>query len=120
MKQKFLKEDHIMIKHFAKPFNVVYRTENSLNKKIESIKDQIEFEKYKLQNNGIESLIFTQEENNERIDKLEKELEYYQEIIELKWDDSYFEGVIGGWTITSGAVIAAVGISLCIKKITKK
>ena len=108
-----------MIKNFAKPFNVVYRTENSLNKKIESIKDQIEFEKYKLQNNGIESLIFTQEENNERIDKLEKELEYYQEIIELKWDDSYIEGVIGGEIIMIGSWLVGTVIGLGVKKLKK-
>ena len=119
MKQKFLKEDHIMIKHFAKPFNVVYRTENSLNKKIESIKDQIEFEKYKLQNNGIESLIFTQEENNERIDKLEKELEYYQEIIELKDDDSYIDGLIGGEIIMIGSWLVGAVIGLGIRKLRK-
>ena len=108
-----------MIKNFAKPFNVVYRTENSLNKKIESIKYQIEFEKYKLQNNGIESLIFTQEENNERIDKLEKELEYYQEIIELKWDDSYLEGIIGGGIMISGAWLVGTAIGLGKRKLRK-
>ena len=108
-----------MIKHFAKPFNVVYRTENSLNKKIESIKDQIEFEKYKLQNNGIESLIFTQEENNERIDKLEKELEYYQEIIELKWDEKYTDGILGGWIIISGIWTLGTAIGLGVKKLKK-
>ena len=108
-----------MIKHFAKPFNVVYRTENSLNKKIESIKYQIDFEKYKLQNNGIESLIFTQEENNERIAKLEKELEYYQEIIILKDDDSYIEGVIGGWIIMSGTWLVGTVIGLGVKKLKK-
>ena len=109
-----------MIKHFTKPFNVVYRTENSLNKKIESIKDQIEFEKYKLKNECIEISVFTEEENEERIAKLEKELEYYQEIIILKDDDSYIEGLLGGEIVSLGAVIAGVGIGLCIKKITKK
>ena len=108
-----------MIKNFAKPFNVVYRTENSLNKKIESIKYQIEFEKYKLQKNGIESLIFTQEENEERIAKLEKELKYYQEISILKYDDSYIEGVISGWIIMSGAYALGTVIGLGIKKLKK-
>lgn len=108
-----------MIKYFAKPFNVVYRTENSINKKIESIKDQIEFEKYKLQNNGIESLIFTQEENNERIDKLEKELEYYQEIIELKLDEKYIDGILGGEFIAIGAWALGTAIRLGVKKLKK-
>ena len=108
-----------MIKNFAKPFNVVYRTENSLNKKIESIKDQIEFEKYKLQNNGIESLIFTQEENNERIAKLEKELDYYQEIIELKGDEKYIDGILGGEFIAIGAWAVGTVIGLGIRKLRK-
>ena len=108
-----------MIKHFAKPFNVVYRTENSLNKKIESIKDQIEFEKYKLQNNSVKTLFFTEEENKERIAKLEKELEYYQEIIILKDDDSYIEGVFGGEIIMIGSWLVGTVIGLGIRKLRK-
>ena len=108
-----------MIKDFTKPFNVVYRTDNSLNKKIESIKYQIEFEKYKLQNNSIEMSLFTQEEIKERIAKLEKELEYYQEISILKYDDSYIEGVISGWIIMSGAYALGTVIGLGIKKLKK-
>ena len=104
-----------MIKNFAKPFNVVYRTENSLNKKIESIKDQIEFEKYKLQNNSVETLFFTEE----RIAKLVKELEYYQEIIILKDDDSYIEGVIGGEIIMAGSWLVGTVIGLGIRKLRK-
>ena len=108
-----------MIKHFAKPFNVVYRTENSLNKKIESIKDQIEFEKYMLQNNSVETLFFTGEENKERIAKLEKELKYYQEIIILKDVDCYYEGVIGGEIIMIGSWLVGTVIGLGIKKLRK-
>ena len=108
-----------MIKHFAKPFNVVSRTENSLNKKIESIKDQIEFEKYKLQNNSVETLFFTEEENKERIAKLEKELKYYQEIIILKDVDCYYEGVIGGEIIMIGSWLVGTVIGLGIKKLRK-
>ena len=108
-----------MIKNFAKPFNVVYRTENSLNKKIESIKDQIEFEKYKLQNNSVEISVFTEEENKERIVKLEKELDYYQEIIRLKDDDSYIEGAIGGVIIMAGSWLVGTVIGLGIKKLRK-
>ena len=108
-----------MIKHFAKPFNVVYRTENSLNKKIESIKDQIEFEKYKLQNNSVETLFFTEEETKERIAKLEKELAYYQEIIILKDDDSYIDGIIGGEIIMIGSWLVGTVIGLGIRKLRK-
>ena len=108
-----------MIKHFAKPFNVVFRTENSLNKKIESIKYQIEFEKYKLQNNSVETLFFTGEEHKERIAKLEKELEYYQEIIILKDVDCYYEGVIGGEIIMIGSWLVGTVIGLGIKKLRK-
>ena len=108
-----------MIKNFAKPFNVVYRTENSLNKKIESIKDQIEFEKYKLNKNSIENLVFTEEENEERIAKLEKELDYYQEIIRLKDDDSYIEGVFGGEIIIAGTWLLGTVIGLGVKKLKK-
>ena len=108
-----------MIKNFAKPFNVVYRTENSLNKKIESIKYQIEFEKYKLKNKCIENSVFTEEENEERIAKLEKELKYYQEISILKYDDSYIEGVISGWIIMSGAYALGTVIGLGIRKLKK-
>ena len=108
-----------MIKNFAKPFNVVYRTENSLNKKIESIKDQIEFEKYKLNKNSIENLVFTEEENEERIAKLEKELDYYQEIIRLKDDDSYIEGVFGGKIIIAGTWLLGTVIGLGINKLRK-
>ena len=108
-----------MIKNFAKPFNVVYRTENSLNKKIESIKDQIEFEKYKLKNNCIEISVFTEEENEERIAKLEKELEYYQEIIILKDDDSYIKGILGGEIIIAGTWLLGTVIGFGIKKLKK-
>ena len=108
-----------MIKHFTKPFNVLYRTENSINKKIESIKDQIEFEKYKLQNNGIEALIFTEEENKARLRKLERELEYYQTIIELKDDDTYLDGIFGGEIIMIGSWVIGTVIGLGIRKLKK-
>ena len=104
-----------MIKNFAKPFNVVYRTENSLNKKIESIKDQIEFEKYKLKNECIEISVFTEE----RIAKLEKELEYYQEIIILKDDESYIDGIFGGEIIMIGSWLVGTVIGLGVRKLRK-
>ena len=108
-----------MIKHFAKPFNVVYRTEKSINKKIESIKYQIEFEKYKLKNNSVETLFFTEEENKARLHKLEQELKYYQEIIILKDVDCYYEGVIGGEIIMIGSWLVGTVIGLGIKKLRK-
>ena len=108
-----------MIRHFAKPFNVRYRTENSINKKIESIKYQIEFEKYKLQKNSIETSLFTQEEIKGRIDKLEQELEYYQEIIELKLDEKYIDGVLGGGFIAIGAWVLGTVIGLGVNKLKK-
>jgi uncharacterized protein with ACT and thioredoxin-like domain len=121
MKQKFLKEDHIMIKYLAKPFNVAFRTENSLDKKIESIKDQIEFEKYKLNKNSIENFVFTKEENEERITKLEKELEYYQEIIRLKDDDSLNKNSIENFVfiIVFGACVISAVIRSGISKLRK-
>ena len=108
-----------MIKHFTKPFNVVYRTRASIYKKIESIEEEIEFEKYKLQNNSVETLFFTGEENKERIAKLEKELKYYQEIIILKDVDCYYEGVIGGEIIMIGSWLVGTVIGLGIKKLRK-
>ena len=108
-----------MIKYLAKPFNVAFRTENSLDKKIESIKDQIEFEKYKLKKNSIEISVFTEEENKERIVKLEKELDYYQEIIRLKDDDSYTSGIIGGEIIVFGACVISAVIRSGVSKLRK-
>ena len=107
-----------MIKYLAKPFNVAFRTENSLDKKIESIKYQIEFEKYKLKKNSIENLVFT-EENKERIAKLEKELDYYQEIIILKDDDSYTSGIIGGEIFVFGACVISAVIRSGVSKLRK-
>ena len=107
-----------MIKHFAKPFNVLYRTRDSIYKKIESIEDQIEFEKYKLQNNSVETLFFTEEENKDRLHKLERELDYYQTIIRLKDDGAYIDGFLGGEIFAIGAWALGLGtvIGLGIKK----
>ena len=94
-----------MIKHFTKPFDVMYRTEKSLDKKIESIEDLIEFEKYKLS---------TKEEREERLRKLELELEYYREVSDLRHDDKYLEGIFGGEIImiASWALGTVVGIGI--------
>ena len=108
-----------MIKHFTKPFNVVYRTRGSVYKKIASIEEQIEFEKYKLQNDSVETLFFTEEENKERLHKLERELEYYQSIIELKDDDAYLDGIFGGEIIMVGSWLLGTVIGLGINKLRK-
>lgn len=108
-----------MIKYFAKPFNVVYRSENSINKKIESIENQIEFEKYKSTNNAIEVNLFTKDENKERLRKLERELDYYKEILILKDDSDYIDGILGGEIIVVGTYILGTAIGLCINRLRK-
>lgn len=109
-----------MIKHFAKPFNVVYRTENSINKKIESIEDQIEFEKYKLQNKAIVVDIFTKvKKDEERLRKLEQELDYYQEILDLKYNNDYIDGLIGGELLYAGSLALGVALGLISKQLRK-
>ena len=108
-----------MIKYFAKPFNVVYRTRGSVYKKIQSLEEQIEFEKYKLKNDSVETLFFTEEENKERLHKLEKELGYYQAIIALKDDDTYIDGILGGEIIIVGTWLLGTVIGLGINKLRK-
>ena len=106
-----------MIKYFAQPFDVVYRTEKSIDKKIESIEDRIEFEKYKLENETIDSELFTKEEREERLRKLELELEYYQEVLDLKYDETYLKGILGGETITTGWAVLGILIGIGIRKL---
>ena len=108
-----------MIKYFTTPFNVVYRTRDSVYKKIASIEEQIEFEKYKLQNDSVETLFFTEEENKERLHKLERELEYYQTIIALKDDETYIDGLLGGEIIIIGSWLLGTVIGLGINKLRK-
>ena len=108
-----------MIKYFAQPFDVVYRTEKSIDKKIESIEDRIEFEKYKLENETIDSELFTKEEREERLRKLELELEYYQEVLDLKDDDTYLDGIFGGEIIMIGAWVLGTAIGLGLRKLKK-
>ena len=108
-----------MIKYFAQPFDVVYRTEKSIDKKIESIEDRIEFEKYTLENETIDSELFTKEEREERLRKLELELEYYQEVLDLKDDETYLKGVIGGEIIMIGSWLVGAVIGLGIRKLRK-
>lgn len=106
-----------MIKYFAQPFDVVYRTEKSIDKKIESIEDRIEFEKYKLENEIIDSKLFTKEEREERLRKLELELEYYEEVLDLKGDETYLKGVFGGGTIIIASWVLGTVVGLGIRKL---
>lgn len=102
-----------MIKHFTKPFDVMYRTEKSLDKKIESIEDLIEFEKYKL---FIEE---EREEREERLRKLELELEYYREVSDLRHDDKYLEGIFGGEIIMIASWVLGTVVGIGINKLRK-
>ena len=106
-----------MIKYFAQPFDVVYRTGKSINKKIESIEDRIEFEKYKLENETIDGELFTKEEREERLRKLELELEYYQEVLDLKDDEKYLYGIFSGEIIGVAAWALGTVIGLGIRKL---
>ena len=108
-----------MIKYFAQPFDVVYRTEKSIDKKIESIEDRIEFEKYKLENETIDSELFTKEEREERLRKLEQELEYYQEVLDLKYDETYLKGIFGGELTTIASAVLGAVIGIGINKLRK-
>ena len=96
-----------MIKHFTKPFDVMFRTEKSLDKKIESIEDLIEFE------------LFTKKEREERLRKLELEREYYREVSDLKHDTKYLEGIFGGEIITIGAWALGTVVGIGISKLRK-
>ena len=106
-----------MIKYFAQPFDVVYRTEKSIDKKIESIEDLIEFEKYKLENETIDSELFTKEEREERLRKLELELEYYEEVLDLKGDETYHKGILGGEMIMVATWVLGTVIGMGIRKL---
>ena len=108
-----------MIKYFAQPFDAVYRTGKSIDKKIESIEDRIEFEKYKLENETIDSELFTKEEREERLRKLELELEYYQEVLDLKYDEKYVKGIFGGEVIIVASWVLGAVIGIGIRKLRK-
>lgn len=108
-----------MIKYFAQPFDVCYRTEKSIDKKIESIEDRIEFEKYKLENKTIDGELFTKEEREERLRQLELELEYYQEVLDLKDDETYQIGILGGQMIMAASWTLGAVIGLGIRKLRK-
>lgn len=108
-----------MIKYFAQPFDVVYRTEKSIDKKIESIENWIELEKYKLENKTIDGELFTKEEREERLRQLELELEYYQEVLDLKEDETYLKGIFGGEMIMVASWVLGAVIGLGIRKLRK-
>lgn len=108
-----------MIKYFAQPFDVCYRTEKSIDKKIESIEDRIEFEKYKLENETIDGELFTKEEREERLRQLELELEYYQTVLDLKDNETYQIGILGGQMIMVASWTLGAVIGLGIRKLRK-
>lgn len=108
-----------MIKYFAQPFDVCYRTEKSIDKKIESIEDRIEFEKYKLENETIDGELFTKEEREERLRQLELELEYYQTVLDLKDNETYQIGILGGQMIMIASWALGAVIGLGIRKLRK-
>ena len=108
-----------MIKYFAQPFDVIYRTKKSTNKKIESIEDRIEFEKYELEKETIDGALFTKEEREERLRQLELKLEYYQEVLDLKDDETYLKGIVGGEMIIIASWVLGAVIGLGSRTLRK-
>ena len=104
-------------KLIATPFQVIFRSEESLENQIENYKFEIDFLRRKSQH--LETDVYLEYCNSKIID-LEEEVAYYEDIIELKNNRDYIYGLLGGEIVSLGAVIAGVGIGLCIKKITKK
>ena len=102
-------------KLIATPFQVIFRSEESLENQIENYKENIDFLRYKSQHKDVDL-----EYCNSKITDLEEEIAYWEDIIELKNNRDYIYGLLGGEIVSLGAVIAGVGIGLCIKKITKK
>ena len=102
-------------KLIATPFQVIFRSEESLENQIENYKETIDFLRYKSQNKDVDL-----ELQHSKIVDLEEEVEYLEEIIDLKNNRDYIYGLLGGEIVSLGAVIAGVGIGLCIKKINKK
>ena len=102
-------------KLIATPFQVIFRSEESLENQIENYKENIDFLRYKAQHKDVGL-----EYCNSKITDLEEEVEYCEDIIELKNSIDYIYGLLGGTIVSLGAVIAGVGIGLCSKKITKK
>ena len=102
-------------KLIATPFQVIFRSEESLENQIENNKENIDFLRCKSQNKDVDL-----EYCNSKIIDLEEEVEYLEDIIDLKNNNDYVYGLLGGVIVSLGAVIAGVGIGLCSKKITKK
>ena len=102
-------------KLIATPFQVIFRSEESLENQIENYKENIDFLRYKSQHTDVDL-----EYCKSKIVDLVEEVAHYEDIIELKNNGDYIYGLLGGEIVSLGAVIAGVGIGLCIKKITKK
>ena len=102
-------------KLIATPFQVIFRSEESLENQIENYKEYIDFLRDKSQNTDVDL-----EYCNSKITDLEEEVLCREDIIELKNNEDYIYGLLGGVIVSLGAVIAGVGIGLCSRKITKK
>ena len=102
-------------KLIATPFQVIFRSEESVENQIENHKENIDFLQYKSQHKDVDL-----ELQYSKIKDLEEEVEYLEDIIDLKNNNDYVYGLLGGVIVSLGAVIAGVGIGLCSKKITKK
>ena len=102
-------------KLIATPFQVIFRSEESLENQIENHKENIDFQWYKSQNKDVDLKL-----QGSKIIDLKEEVEYLEDIIDLKNNNDYVYGLLGGVIVSLGAVIAGVGIGLCSKKITKK
>ena len=115
MKQKNLKEDHIMIKEFiAKPHQVLFQSEKSLEKKIENNKEIIEFLEYQSKTEFVD-LDYCES----RIEELKDEIGYYKEIIRLKNNSDYIHGLLGGEIVIMGAFLAGILLKNGINKLRK-
>ena len=102
-------------KLIATPFQVIFRSEESLENQIENHKENIDFQWYKAQNKDVDLKL-----QGSKIIDLKEEVEYLEDIIDLKNNNDYVYGLLGGVIVSLGAVIAGVGIGLCSKKITIK
>lgn len=103
-----------MIKHFAKPFNVAFRSEKSIINKIENNEEIIEFLEYQARHRDVDL-----EHCKSRIEDLKDEVEYYEEIMRLKDNKDYIEGLIGGEIVMIGSAILGTVLGLGLRRLRK-
>lgn len=101
-------------KVIATPFQVIFRTEESLEKKIKTNNEVIDFLEYKAKITDVDLEYY-----NSKIADLMDEIVFCEEIIELKNSKDYIYGLLGGEIASIGALVAGLGIGLCIKKLRK-